>query len=170
MTWTNWKSPRQQQYVESDEVQFKRSQTGGVLTSARAISGRGNFYGELITTESTAIAFTDFGFELNGKVVEEIELFLHVSRLGRTQDKVIKLWTGEKPFGKNRADLSAEDENTYSGRLKDWELATAKNVPYESSDFGAYVDLQPHTEYPSSVTVYIRNVKMRLKLVDPVEP
>jgi hypothetical protein len=168
MTWTNWKSPRQQAYVEDDEIQF--AQKSGTLSTLKPVSSRANFFGELVTSESTAIVFTDFGFDVGEKTVQEIELYLHVSRLGRTQDKTIKIWNGERIIGKNQANLEAEDKNTYSGTLKVWEVNTAKNIPYGTDKFGIYIDLQPHTEYPSSVIVYLRDIKMRLKLQDPIQP
>jgi|AntDeeMinimDraft_6_1070357.scaffolds.fasta_scaffold01068_11 hypothetical protein len=167
MSWTPWKSPRKTQGIESNEIQFVDNNVSSVLTSKTSIKSTANFFGELVTTESTALVFTDFGFELDGQVVESIEIRLKASRLGRTQDKVIGIWDGTKRMGANMANLEATDDFTYSGTLGDWKLSSATKLDYVSPDFGVVIDLQPHTQYPSNVTVYIRKVQVRLKLADP---
>lgn len=162
MTWTKWKSPRKSQELESNEISFNDEEKPRTIVSNKPISAVSNYFGGLYTVESSAILFSDFGFDVDSDQVEEIELFLHVSRLGRTQDKTISLYMG-KQIGKNRADLEAEDENVYGGGLESWKIASA-NMDYTSPDFGVVIDLQPHTQYPSNVTVYIRKVAVRLKL------
>lgn len=162
MTWTKWQSPRKTQELESNEISFASEPLGRTIVSSKPISAVSNYSGGLYTVESSAILFKDFGFDVDSSLVEEIELHLHVSRLGRTQDKTIMLYM-DKQIGKNRADLEAEDKHTYSGGLETWKIASA-NMDYTSPEFGVVIDLQPHTEYPSNVTVYIRKVAVRLKL------
>lgn len=163
MTWTKWKSPRKTQELETNEISFNDEGNPKTIVSNKPISAVSNYFGGLYTVESSAILFSDFGFDVDSTKVEEIELFLHVSRLGRTQDKTISLYMG-KQIGKNRADLEAEDEHIYRGGLEAWKIASAKIMDYSSPEFGVVIDLQPHTQYPSNVTVYIRKVALRLKL------
>lgn len=165
MTHTPWKSPRKIQQLESEEIEFSGVPRTTEYTSNKPVSGVSNFFGGLVTNESSAIAFTDFGFELDGKNVVGVELYLYVSRLGRTQDKTIKLFAG-KTVGLNQSDLQAEDKHTYSGDLKKWGVEN-REIDYTAEDFGVTIDLQPHTEYPSNEIVYIRKVQVRLELAEP---
>lgn len=162
MTWTPWKQPRKTQELESKEIPFEQVPRANAFTSADAVSGIGNYFGGLTTRESTAIAFTDFGFDTQGKEVVGVELFLHASRLARSQDKVISLYFND-PVGLNRSDLTATDEFTYGGELKDWGVENL-DIDFTSDKFGVVVDLQPHTEFPCNVTIYIRRVQVRLQL------
>jgi len=162
MTWTKWKQPTKTQLLELDEVSFNGSSPSRGLVSNKPISAVSNYFGGLYTVESSAIVFTDFGFDVNNQDVEYIELYLHVSRLGRTQDKTISLFM-DKKIGKNQSDLEAADEHTYTGGLEEWKIASA-TMDYNSPEFGVIIDLQPHTQYPSNVTVYLRKIAVRLKL------
>ena len=162
MTWTLWKQPRKTQELESDEISFA-DPARGVIVSSKPVSGVSDFYGGLITRESTAIAFKDFGFDLSEEdTVIGVELFLHATRNGRTQDKTITIFMN-KPIGTNLADLTAEDKHTYSGGLETWKIASA-TMDYNSENFGVIIDLQPHTEFPCNELVYIRKVQVRLQL------
>jgi len=162
MTWTNWLQPRKTQNLESNEILFDQSKIGRVLTSKKPVSGVSLYRGGLITVESTAIAFSNFGFDIGQQQVVGVELYLHTTRNARAQDKTIKLFAG-KAVGKNLSDLEALDQHTYSGDLKEWGV-NKLTIDYASEDFGVVVDLQPHTEYPSNVTIYIRKVQVRLQL------
>lgn len=162
MAWTSWKQPRKTQELESNEIPFDQVPRDNAFTSSKPVSGIGNFFGGLTTRESTAIAFTDFGFDTEGKEVVGVELFLHASRLGRSQDKVISLYFND-PVGLNRSDLAATDEYTYEGDLASWGVENL-DIDFTSENFGVVVDLQPHTQYPCNVTIYIRRVQVRLQL------
>lgn len=159
MNWTLWKSPRAAVGVEADEINFTNSQARN-LRSVEPVRGIATSFGSLNTDESTAIVFSDFEFNVNNELVSHVEVELHVSRLGRVQDKVIALWFDGVRRKANLANLAAEDRHVYSGLTKDWRAGS--NIDYNSPQFGVYVDLQPHTQYPSNNTVYIRSVRVRL--------
>jgi hypothetical protein len=129
--------------IEPNEVGYQG------LTSSRPIIGTATSSGKIITVEPTALVFT--GFAIVG-TVNTVELRLHVTRLARTQDKVIRLWYDSKPQAANLADSTAADVHLYR-----WEnLDTVW-----TAEHGVVVDLQPHAHYPSANTVYIRSVELR---------
>jgi len=165
LTYTPWSQPRQTQELEEDEISFDKVPRQNQYVSAEPITGVSNFFGGKVNQESSAIAFTDLRLDPGNKDVIGVEVFLHVSRIGRTQDKTIKLFS-EKTIGENLADLEAEDKNTYSGSLKTWGV-DKMDVDFTASTFGVSIDLQPHTQYPANTTVYIRKVSVRLILGEP---
>lgn len=104
--------------------------------------------GRLIRRETAALLYSDFGYS---GTASSVVLDLHVSRLGRTQDKVIQLYYNGGLQGSNLADLSAGDRHQY----------VFEGSYTVDSSFGIVIDLQPHVDYPSSNTVYIRSVAVQ---------
>ena len=129
--------------IESGEIQYDR------LVSVEPAVGVGKSTGGLLTEQATALVFT--GFDITG-TVRGLELKLEVTRLARTQDKTIQLWVNGAATGPNLADLTAGDVHVYT-----W---TDLDLEWDSS-MGVVIDLQPHTQYPSSNTIYIRSVGLR---------
>ncbi len=129
--------------IEPSEIQYDR------LVSVEPAVGVGKSTGGLFTEQATALVFT--GFNITG-TVNSLELRLEVSRLARTQDKTIQLWVNGTAVGPNLADLSAADVHVYTWHDLDLEW---------NSTMGVVIDLQPHTQYPSSNTIYIRSVGLR---------
>lgn len=138
-----WRSYTRVTATEPNEIQFQG------LTSSTPVVGTSTSSGRLITVESTALVFT--GFDIAG-VVGSIELRLRVDRLARTQDKTIQLWWDGAARAANLADARAEDVWIYR-----WEDV---NTAW-SEDHGVIIDLQPHAQFPSANTVYIRSVELR---------
>jgi len=129
------------------------------LTPVRSIS---TSYGTFIREESNSLVFTGFG--MPSVIPLGIEVRLVTQRVARIQDKVIQLWDGAQTIGENRQNLKAEDDQRYGGDWDRWGLKTDYDIPTGSPSFGIVIDLQPHTQYPCSDTVYIRSVTMRLNL------
>ena len=152
MAWTDWLSPRTVTYFETDEVEFADITRSVDIVSVYPVTTSAFSTGELAGTETNALLFADYAAS---GIAEAAELRLHVSRLGRIQDKTIRLRSNSEWIGENAADLSAVDVYTYS-----WQDISV-NI---DSDLGVVIDLQPHTEYPSSNTVYIRNVQMKFDI------
>ena len=119
-------------------------------------------FGTFTREESNSLLFTGFG--MPDAIPLGIEVRLVTQRLARIQDKVIQLWDGTQTIGENRQNLRAENDQVYGGDFDRWGLRSDYAIPTASPDFGVVVDLQPHTEYPCSDTVYIRSVTMRLSL------
>lgn len=114
--------------------------------------------GRLESTGSRSLVFRDFGI-VNPGTVQGIELELEITRLARVQDKTIQIWSQGAPRGRNLANLSAGDIAVYGGSGDLW---NTENLDVTDPGFGFLIDLQPHTEYPSSNLVYLRRVLLRL--------
>lgn len=155
-------SPRIIQEINSGEIAF--TDGDGTLdrpfniNTVMPISAVATSTGSLLPEGSRSLVFRDFGIE-NPGTVTGIELELEITRLARIQDKTIQIWFDGQLLGRNRADLTAADVHVYGGSTDLW---SAANVDYTSDRFGFLVDLQPHTQYPSSNTVYLRRISLRL--------
>jgi hypothetical protein len=114
--------------------------------------------GQLLSTGSRSLVFRDFGI-VNPGTVQGVELDLEITRLARVQDKTIQIWYNGQTVGRNRADLAAGDRHIYGGQNDLWDTT---GIDVTSAGFGFLIDLQPHTEYPSSNTVYLRRLSLRL--------
>jgi hypothetical protein len=167
MSWTKWHTPKKVKSIASDEIEFTDGDdvldSTSNIASMAPVKGVSTSYGELVTLESQSLVFTDFGFDVDNDKVTGIEVELHVTRLARIQDRVVQLWKNNKAAGINKADLDAADIWSYGGSNDIWK--TQRNN-FNNSGFGLLLDFQPHTRYPSSNTVYLRRVRMRLHLVD----
>lgn len=162
MAWTRWHTPNRVAHFEVSEIEFgfDFEPVPDVLVSDTPVKGVSLSYGDLTTSESNALLFSDFGFSYNG-VVQGVEMRLHVSRLARIQDKLIHLYQNAKLRGRNKANLQAEDVWVYGGPNDLW---YSRKVNFDNPEFGVVIDLQPHTQYPSSNLVYLRDVRMRLNV------
>lgn len=147
--WSSWLYPRTVTYKETDEGNFVDITDSLNIISVYPVVTSAYSTGRLEGTETNALLFANYA--VSG-LASRAELRLHVSRLGRIQDKTIRLWDGSSWIGENRATLDAVDVYTYT-----WDDLAVDLT----ADFGVVVDLQPHTQYPSSNTVYIRSVQMR---------
>lgn len=114
--------------------------------------------GRLDVAGSRSLIFRDFGVIAPG-AVQGIELELEITRLSRVQDKTIQIWSQGAVRGRNLANLSAGDIAVYGGSGDLW---NTENLDVTDPGFGFLIDLQPHTEYPSSNLVYLRRVLLRL--------
>lgn len=167
MKWTPWQSANKIELAEPDEIEFEEwTRTGSV--TVEPIGSVATSTGRYVRDESSALTFTDFGFWVLSDKVRVVEVDIHISRLARVQDKKIALWYNGKAISANKADLDAEDRNTYV--FKKWGEKCGKeyknfDVDFSSPEFGLYVDYQPHKTIPSRETVYLRSVKMRLGYV-----
>ncbi len=154
--------PRIIQEVASSEIGF--TDGAGALdrpfniNSVMPVSAVANSQGQLISSGSRSLVFRDFGI-VNPGTVTGIELELEITRLARVQDKTIQIWYNGQQLGRNRADLAAADLHIYGSSSDLWD---ANGVDYTSDQFGFIIDLQPHTQYPSSNTVYLRRLILRL--------
>lgn len=173
MTWTKWRQPKVVfRLDEGEEVDFTNLNNRRDLVSNEKISAVSDSFGGLFKKESNALVFRKFGFDADipdGKddlgEVQGIELFLHTTRVSRIQDKVIQLWYDGSPVRENKASLDSPDFAYYGGKDDNWKVdhrLTPEAIDFLSDDFGVLIDLQPHTEFPSANTAYIRKVAMRL--------
>ena len=121
------------------------------LTTIANVTGVATSRGTLITTGSDTLIFSGFGY--TGAVVG-LELHLHISRLARIQDRVIRFYNAGSLIGTDLSDLTAGDTHVYT-------LDGARTI---ESDFGVVLDVGPHTQYPSANTVYIRSVAVNFKV------
>jgi len=150
--WTPWLRPRIAEYAETDRIQFDNLNTDTATVSLEPCVSVAVSQGRLNTVETQAILYRDF--DLSSTVLAA-QLHLHVSRLGRTQDRLIRMRDSEGWLSDNLSDLTAEDHHVYTVR--------DLNISVNSST-GFVIDLGPHTEYPSRNTVYIRSVQARFRL------
>ena len=160
--WTRWYSPKIVDQIESDEIAYSGSLLYDVaanFTSLAPVASVAQSRGGVIQTGVKSLVFRDFGINEAGTVVA-VEFMLSVSRLARIQDRTVKLWQAEA-VGHNRANPQAEDVTVYSGDLAWWQVDT---VDHQNPNFGILVDLQPHSQYPSRDSVYIREVKIRVNI------
>jgi hypothetical protein len=158
--WTKWHSPRTVEQLTSDEIGY----SGAILwdqttqyTSVKPVSSVARSQGGVLQEGAQSLVFRDFGFDTVEPVLA-VEVLLVVTRLARIQDRTVKLWQGEE-IGYNRADLTAADQHVYSGDLTWWRVDA---VNPNDANFGVLVDLQPHSQYPSRDSIYIREVKIRI--------
>jgi hypothetical protein len=112
----------------------------------------------LLAKGSQSLIFRDFAIPSNSTVVG-IELLLTVTRLARVQDRQIQLCVAGQAQGNNRAVQTAEDSHVYGGPTDLWGTAS---IEFHNPQFGVIIDLQPHAQYPSSNTVYLRSVILRV--------
>lgn len=140
MTWLSYSSVVS---TEPLEIPFDN------LQSLEPIVGVAVSQGGLRTVETTALVFT--GFAISGRVTS-IDLELSVNRLARIQDKIIQLWINGAAYSSNLADPTASNLHVYSWRGLDLSWQT---------DYGVIIDLQPHSQYPSSNLVTVRSVRLR---------
>jgi hypothetical protein len=154
--------PKIIQELPSDEIAFTDGDSildsTVDLTTVTPVRSVATSNGQLAVQHSRSLVFRSFGIPADITVVG-IELELTVTRLARIQDKTIQLWYQNRAVGRNLADLTAEDHHVYGGATDLWRATT---VVHSSDDFGVLVDLQPHTQYPSSNTVYLRSVRLRV--------
>lgn len=159
ITSSTWKTPQFAQEIDQQEIEVTGTGTRN-WTSTQPVKSISTSFGTFEKTESNAVFFGNFGFDPG--VVVGIEVRLRVSRLARIQDKTIQLAVDSAAISENRADLAAEDLNIYGGDFDRWGITSDKPIPVESEQFGVIIDLQPHESIPSSETVYIRSVSMRV--------
>ncbi len=129
--------------LEPQEIQYDTD-----LGSLQPVRSVGVSRGGLNSEGASALLFS--GYDYTG-TVSSVTLRLSVDRQARIQDKTIDLWHSGTKLGLNRADLSAENVWVYT-----W---TGLNLEW-TAESGVVVDLQPHTQYPSSSTVRIRSVEL----------
>ena len=103
--------------------------------------------GTLIEQGADALFYSNFAYT---GTATTITARLKVTRLGRVQDRIIQLAQGTQLLGVNQARLDASDDQLYVFR---------GNFTVNST-FGIVIDLGPHTQYPSSTTVYIRDLSL----------
>jgi len=147
--WTQWLAPRTAEYAETDSVQFVSLNTGQDIISSEPVQGVARSQGGLTTEETSAILFRDFA--VSGSVTGVV-LELRVSRLGRVQDRLIRLRNSQGWLSSDLSVLTAEDHHAYTVS----DISVIANA-----DLGFVIDLGPHSEYPSRDTVYIRSVRAR---------
>lgn len=152
MTTTAWLRPRSAEYTETDSIVFDSLNTDSNIVSVDPCVSVAVSQGRLNTVETQAILFSDFA--ASGRC-RSAQLELSVSRLGRTQDRLIRLRNSAGWLSEDLSDLTAEDLHIY----------TVENCDFEfDSSVGFVIDLGPHTVYPSRDTVYIRSVRARFVL------
>lgn len=155
-------TPRTIQEIASDEIAFT-DQQGQLdrpfnVNTVIPIRATALSTGQLSADSSRSLVFRDFGIPAGATVVG-IELQLEITRLARVQDRVIQVWSGGQARGRNLADLTAGDLHVYGSPTDLW---STENLAVADPGFGFLIDLQPHTLYPSSNLVYLRQLKLRL--------
>jgi hypothetical protein len=103
--------------------------------------------GTLIERGTDALLYSNFAYT---GTATTITARLQVTRLARVQDRIIQLSNGTQLIGVNQARLDAEDDQLY---------VFTGNFTVNPS-FGIVIDLGPHTQYPSSTTIYIRDLSL----------
>ena len=104
--------------------------------------------GRIKATEASGFDF------VSDQPVTSVQLRLVTSRQGRIQDQLIQLADSDlNPLSSDQSRLSAGDTAVYEFSLYQPTVC--------NSSLGVVLDFQPHTEYPSSNTVYIRSVQLR---------
>lgn len=158
--WTTWHYPTQLTQLETSQIDY----TDGVgildnprdITSVKPVVGNATSNGSLVLAEANSIVFKDYGFTIDSSLVTHVEIQLNVARLSRIQDRTIQLYMNE-PIGANLADLTAADIHVYT-------VPAIAGIDYTSAQFGCVIDLAPHRFIPSSNTITIRSVGIRLQL------
>jgi hypothetical protein len=115
--------------------------------SVRPVTGVAFTGGGLIQQGSDALLYSNFAYT---GTATTITARLKVTRLARVQDRIIQLYNGTQLIGVNQANLDADDDQTY---------VFTGNFAVTPS-FGIVIDLGPHTRYPSSTTIYIRDLSL----------
>lgn len=152
-------SPGRVDQIASSEIQFLEPQSSTrYLTTVLPVLGIANSAGRILSTGSRSLIFTDFPIPA-GLTVTGVELTVAVTRLARIQDSVIQLHYQGSLVGRNLARLDSEDTTVYGGASNLW---GTENIDFHHPSFGVCIDLQPHTEYPSSNLVYLRSVILAL--------
>jgi len=164
--WTSWRSATIVTQTEQNQIAYTDG-SGPLdsprdLTTVQPLRGIHTGTGQLLTNEANSLLFSGFGFVVGSDTVQGIEVMLTTQRLARIQDRVIQLHY-QQLVGSNRANLSAEDLQLYGSADDLWGLDQA--LPWDHSQFGVVVDLQPHISIPSNNTALIFAVAMRLNLV-----
>jgi hypothetical protein len=159
--WTTWHFPNQLAQLETLQIDY--TDNVGILdnprdiTTVKPVTGNASSNGTLVLAEANSVVFKDYGFDIGSSTVANIEIQLNVARLSRIQDRTIQLYMNE-PIGANLADLTAGDVHVYAS-------TALSGINYNSANFGCVVDLAPHKLIPSSNTIIIRSVGIRLDLV-----
>lgn len=175
---STWKTPQFAQEIDQQEIEVTGTGTRN-WTSTQPVKSISTSFGTFERSESNAVQFLDFGFDRtpdyvesgyvepnyvknNAGIVVGIEVKLVATRLARIQDKTIQLVFQNKPISENKQNLLAADTHIYGDAHDRWGITSDKPIPVESEQFGVIIDLQPHESIPSSETVYIRSVSMRV--------
>lgn len=147
------------------------------LITVVAIFGTAVNSGQILARGSQTLVFSDW--RIQPSTVVGVELMLTVSRLARVQDRVIQfhteplhwlndsvLWDREDMtfaatavHSRNLADLAAADHHVYGGPQNLWGTDTHA---WTDPTLALHIDLQPHSQYPSSQLAHIRHVQLRL--------
>jgi hypothetical protein len=156
-------SPRIVEPIVNSEVAFTDGvepldQVSNIVTVAPILAVATSSSRSLLATGSQSLIFRDFGIPSNAAVVG-IELLLTVTRLARVQDRQIQLCVAGHAQGENRAVSTAEDSHVYGAADDLWGTA---GIQFHNPQFGVIIDLQPHAQYPSNNTVYLRSVVLRV--------
>ena len=115
--------------------------------SVKPVTGVATSVGRLIQQGTDALLYSNFAYTGSATT---ITARLKVTRLGRVQDRIIQLYNGTQLVGVNQANLAASDDQLY---VFTGAFAVTPN-------FGIVIDLGPHTQYPSSTTIYIRDLAL----------
>ena len=115
--------------------------------SVKPVTGVATSVGRLIQQGTDALLYSNFAYT---GAATTITARLKVTRLGRVQDRIIQLYNGTQLVGVNQANLAASDDQLY---VFTGAFAVTPN-------FGIVIDLGPHTQYPSSTTIYIRDLAL----------
>lgn len=119
--------------------------------SLAPLRGIATSQGRIRTQGTDTLLYSGFGYS---GVVQALRLHLSLSRFARIQDRVIQLYYAGQLQGANLAKHSASDNEIYEFQ-----------GPFTlDSEFGVAIDLQPHLQYPSVNTLYIRRVAMEFLL------
>lgn len=159
--WTTWHFPNQLTQLETSQIDY--TDNVGILdnprdiTTIKPVTGNATSNGSLVLAEANSVVFKDYGFDIGSSTVAGVEIELNVARLSRIQDRTIQLYMNE-PIGANLADVAAADIHVYAS-------PALTGIDYASANFGCVIDLAPHKLIPSSNTIIIRSVGIRLNLV-----
>jgi hypothetical protein len=149
---TPWLTPRRVTVAESDSISFSDISDSRDIVTPQSVRSVAQGQGRLSTVESDSLLFSDFPALGH---CHSAQLELSVSRLGRTQDRLIRLQNSAGWLSEDLSDLTAEDVNVYTVVHCDFEF---------DSSVGFVIDLSPHQAYPSANTIYIRSVRARFDL------
>jgi hypothetical protein len=158
--WTTWHFPQQLTQLETTQIDYTDSV--GVLdnpqdiVTVKPVVGNATSNGSLVLAEANSVLFKSYGFTIDSGLVTSVEIQLSVARVSRIQDRTIQLYMNQ-PIGANLADLTAGDVHVYTS-------PAITGVDYTSANFGCVIDLAPHRLIPSSNSIIIRSVGIRLQL------
>lgn len=165
MAWTKWKTPRNIELWTDTGIEF--TDGDAVLDRPTDISTVGllyavsqNYNSTVNTYGSRGLIFSDFGFDAGTVAAVEVEIV--AQRMARIVDSRVQLYAGTA-LGKNVADRNIENVKTYLGDLGAfWGI---ESVDASAANFGVLVDFAPRSDMPSSNTLIVRSVKMRVDLI-----